>query len=133
MPENAVQHGEKPFKELVPFIRHADFGVAPYKMRKEDVYLAETSLKFLQYAYCRLPVVTPDLIPNTRGNLVGYSVMDEKDWRGTIAAALSLPKSDDYSAGIFGWDEVSARIVECLQSLAKKTNRTARKTSPEIA
>ncbi|MEM5581335.1 polysaccharide biosynthesis protein GumK [Roseibium sp. AS2] len=121
LPDNIVVHGEKPFRELVPYIRHADFGIAPYRMRKEDVYLAETSLKFLQYAYCRLPVLTPDLIPDKRGNLVGYSLDGEQDWPGKVAAALAMAKSESFGADILGWDEIAAGILDRAVAVAEKT------------
>lgn len=120
-PDNAIVHGEKPFRDLVPFLRYADFGIAPYRMRVEDVYLAETSLKFLQYAYCRLPVLTPDLIPDGRGNLIGYAVDGETDWRGKVAAALALPKSETFRDGIMGWDEVAAGMVDGVAGLSEQS------------
>jgi 2-beta-glucuronyltransferase len=116
VPSNVNDYGEKPFQDLVPYLKFADFGVAGYKMRKEDVYLAETSLKFLQYAYCRLPVLTPDLIPDARGNLVGYSVEGEKDWPGKIASALSLTKNPKFGDGILDWNEVASQIVESVRN-----------------
>lgn len=115
-PSNAIDYGERPFQDLVPYLKYADFGVAAYKMRKEDVYLAETSLKFLQYAYCQLPVLTPDLIPDARGNLIGYAVSGEKDWRGKVSEALSRPKKVEFAEGILGWDEVASRMVEIVRN-----------------
>ncbi len=110
-PQNVVEHGERPFADLVPFLRHADFGVAPYAMRPEDIYLAETSLKFLQYAYCRLPVLAPDLIPDRRGNIVGYSLKGEADWPGRVAAALHMERKSKFRDGIMTWKEVAERIA----------------------
>ncbi len=115
LPDNIVVHGEKPFRDLVPFIRHADFGIAPYRMSAADVYIAETSLKYLQYAYCGLPVITPGLVPDTRGNLIGYSVVGETDWPGKVAAALSLPREPQFRDGILDWTEVAAKMVSWVR------------------
>jgi 2-beta-glucuronyltransferase len=109
--KNVIDHGEQPFARIVPYLRHADFGIAPYRMRPEDVYLAETSLKLLQYAYCRLPVLLPDLIPDHRGNLVGYDVRQEADWRGKVDQALAMPKADNFRDGILSWDEVAGQLA----------------------
>lgn len=118
---NVVVHGEKPFLELLPYIKHADFGIAPYRMSAADVYIAETSLKYLQYAYCCLPVITPDLVPDTRGNLIGYSVTGEADWTGKVAAALSMSRKSSLREGILDWAEVAASIAMC----ARETTRVS--------
>jgi len=111
VPANVVDHGERPFTELIPYMKHADFGIAPYKMTMDDVYLAETSLKFQQYAYCGLPVLTPDLIPDLRGNLIGYSLDNEQDWKGKIETALAMGQGEKFKEGILTWAEVAEKIV----------------------
>jgi 2-beta-glucuronyltransferase len=115
-PANVIERGEKPFAELIPYMKHADFGIAPYRMSPEDVYLAETSLKFQQYAYCRLPVLAPDLIEDRRGNLISYSLDGETDWPDKIRAALTMEKSDRFQDGIVTWKEVAERILELAQA-----------------
>ncbi len=110
-PENVIDHGERPFEDLVPYIQHADFGVAPYRMRQDSLYLAETSLKFLQYAYCMLPVLTPDVIPGIRGNLIGYSLTAENDWPGKVRAALAMKKDPKFREGILSWSDVAALLI----------------------
>lgn len=115
-PKNVIEHGEKPFAELIPYMKHADFGIAPYRMSPKDVYLAETSLKFLQYAYCGLPVLTPDLIPDLRGNLIGYSLDDERNWKGKIETALAMGRSETFKEGILSWAEVAGKIVTLARS-----------------
>ncbi|WP_346900478.1 hypothetical protein [uncultured Roseibium sp.] len=97
-------------------MKHADFGIAPYKMTMDDVYLAETSLKFQQYAYCGLPVLAPDLIPDLRGNLIGYSLDDEQDWKGKIETALAMGRNEKFREGILSWGEVAGKIVTLAKS-----------------
>lgn len=123
VPANVVDYGERPFTELIPYMKHADFGIAPYKMTVDDVYLAETSLKFQQYAYCGLPVLTPDLIPDLRGNLIGYSLENERDWKGKIDTALAMGRSDKFKEGILSWAEVAGKIVELADGA--KANRAS--------
>lgn len=111
LPDNVVDHGEQSFSKIVPYIQHADFGLAPYALQPEDLYLGETSLKFLQYAYCRLPVLAPDVLADRRGNRIGYALHGEKDWSGKVAAALAMPKSDAFRADILDWAQVAARYA----------------------
>lgn len=116
VPANVIDYGERPFTELIPYMKHADFGIAPYKMTGDDVYLAETSLKFQQYAYCGLPVLAPDLIPDLRGNLIGYSRDDEQDWKGKIETALAMGRNEKFREGILSWGEVAGKIVTLAKS-----------------
>ena len=52
-------HGEMAFSSLLPYIKHADAGFAPYSARPGMDYLAESSLKLIQYSYARLPIIAP--------------------------------------------------------------------------
>ena len=56
---NVVFHGEVPFARLVPYLQHADVGLAPYEDRPDRNYFAESSLRQLQYRLCGLPMVLP--------------------------------------------------------------------------
>jgi 2-beta-glucuronyltransferase len=57
---NVVTHGELPFATIVPYIQHADAGVAPYRPAPNADYLSQSSMKMTQYTYCQLPIVAPD-------------------------------------------------------------------------
>jgi 2-beta-glucuronyltransferase len=109
---NIVVYGERDFESIVPYIRHADIGLAPYRLTPDEVYLAESSLKLSQYSYCRLPILLPDLIPYARPNGVAYRLDGETDWRGRIEAALLMPHSPGFSEGILTWSDVAARTFQ---------------------
>jgi 2-beta-glucuronyltransferase len=111
VPANINVHGEQSFETLAAYIRHADIGLAPYKVNSSEVYLAESSLKLLQYGYCMLPVVLPDIIPVSRGNEVTYSLDQPNDWRGIIDKALSAPHQRSYRLGILTWEDVARRTL----------------------
>lgn len=111
VPRNIRVHGEQSFETLAAYIRHADIGLAPYRVKSSEVYLAESSLKLLQYAYCRLPVLLPDIIPVSRGNEIAYSLDGENDWRAIIDVALAWPHSDSYRQGILTWDDVARQTL----------------------
>lgn len=111
VPANINVHGEKAFETLAAYIRHADIGLAPYKVNSSEVYLAESSLKLLQYGYCLLPVVLPDVIPVSRGNEVTYSLDHANDWRAVIDAALAVPRQRAFRLGILTWEDVARRTL----------------------
>jgi 2-beta-glucuronyltransferase len=56
---NIVGHGELPFSAVVPFVQHADIGLAPYNDIPGVEYQVHHSNRLLQYAYARLPSVGP--------------------------------------------------------------------------
>lgn len=111
VPANIQVHGEQSFETLAAYIRHADIGLAPYKVNTSEVYLAESSLKLLQYGYCMLPVVLPDIIPVSRGNEVTYSLDAANDWRAIIDTALGWPHDRSYRLGILSWEDVAAQTL----------------------
>ena len=69
--KNILFHGEMPFTETVPFIKHADVGLVCRKY-KEDFEMLSDSLKVLQYAYAGLPMVMPDYLDSSRNNVYFY-------------------------------------------------------------
>jgi 2-beta-glucuronyltransferase len=109
--ENIVVYGERDFESIVPYIRHADIGLAPYRLTADEVYLAESSLKLSQYSYCRLPILLPDLIPFSRANAVPYRLEGETEWRDKIDIALSMPHSPEFRDGILTWGNVAERTL----------------------
>lgn len=110
-PTNIRVHGEQSFETLAAYIRHADIGLAPYRVNSSEVYLAESSLKLLQYGYCCLPVLLPDIIPVSRGNEITYSLEGENDWRAIVDAALVLPHHQAFRDGILTWEDVARQTL----------------------
>lgn len=110
-PDNVTLHGEQSFRTVASHVRHADVGLAPYKMKSEEAYLAESSLKLLQYTYCRLPVILPDIIPATRGNEIGYATDGRNDWGAIMNRALSWPRATPLQSEILSWNEVARRTL----------------------
>jgi 2-beta-glucuronyltransferase len=111
VPANIRVHGEQSFETLAAYIRHADIGLAPYRVNSSEVYLAESSLKLLQYGYCRLPVLLPDIIPVSRGNEITYSLDGPNDWRAIIDKAFAWPHEEAYRDGILTWDDVARQTL----------------------
>lgn len=111
-PSNVTVYGERAFESIVPFLQHADFGIAPYRLTRDEVYLAESSLKLAQYSYCGLPILLPDLIPFTRANAVAYRLDGETAWREKIDMALAMQRSPAFSEGILTWDDVARQTLD---------------------
>lgn len=71
---NIRQYGERPYDEIVPYLKNADIGIAPYcSTQKETDYLSQSSLKLVQYTYCALPIVTPQFAALHRDHAFGYT------------------------------------------------------------
>lgn len=109
-PENVRVYGERPFDDIIPYIKFAAFGIAPYRLSERELYLVESSLKLQQYSYCTLPVLAPDVLDGGRDNLIGYRQDGEGDWAGKVSLAATLPHDPAWQDGILSWDEVAARI-----------------------
>ena len=108
---NVTVYGERAFESIVPFLQHADFGIAPYRLTKDEIYLAESSLKLAQYSYCGLPILLPDLIPFTRANAIAYRLDGEIAWREKIDMALAMRRSPAFREGILTWDDVAKQTL----------------------
>jgi 2-beta-glucuronyltransferase len=109
---NVTVYGERDFDSIVPFLQHADFGIAPYRLTKDEVYLAESSLKLAQYSYCGLPILLPDLIPFTRANAIAYRLDGETAWREKIDVALAMQHSPAFREGILTWEDVARQTLD---------------------
>lgn len=108
---NITIYGERDFESIVPYLQHADFGIAPYRLTADEVYLAESSLKLAQYSYCGLPILLPDLVPFARANGISYRLDGEAAWREKIDAALAMRRSPTFRDGIMTWDEVARQTL----------------------
>ena len=109
-PSNVKVYGERPFDEIIPYIKFADFGIAPYRLTEKELYLAASSLKMQQYSYCLLPILVPYLLTGTRDNLIAYRQNGEQDWADIVERALAAEKNPAWRAGILSWQEVAAQV-----------------------
>lgn len=116
-PANVIVHGELPFERTLPFIVHADVGLAPYREVEGADYLAQSSLKIQQYSYCGLPVLIARGMAMRAPNFVLYTPGANGDVPSAVAQALAMPKSPAYGAEIMGWDEVGDLLIEIIQEL----------------
>lgn len=103
---NVLTHGEKPFGQIIPYIQHADIGIAPYRPAPNADYLSQSSLKMIQYSYCRLPIVAPAFAAAGRDHVFSYDPANEE----TIVDAMKM-------AAAFDREKIGAPIVEDWQSM----------------
>lgn len=102
---NVIAHGEQPFATIVPFIRFADAGIAPYRAGADADYLSQSSLKMIQYSYCQLPIVAPGFASAGRAHVFGYDPADAASIRAAFAQACRLDRAAIQTDDILSWDE----------------------------
>lgn len=108
---NLTIHGEVPFAELVSRLRSADVGIAPYLDRPATHYVAQSSLKLIQYQYCRLPTVAPHFAAAGRPNVIGYDPGDPSSVIAAFTAALAMDRATLEPSTVMEWDRVIDRVL----------------------
>lgn len=112
---NARFHGEIPFASLVPWLQHADIGLAPYENRPNRNYFAESSLRQLQYLLCKLPIVLPAFAaPAPRPWHYRYDAARPESAGPAAVAALGCDRSAIRDDGVLDWHEVIARVLAAV-------------------
>lgn len=106
---NVLRHGEMPFAELVPFIKHADVGLHTL-VHKVGAESFTDSLKVLQYTYCRLPIVMPEFIRSDRPNAFYYTPGVDQTIGQALLAAQKMDRSSIPADEVRSSDEL-ARIL----------------------
>lgn len=102
---NIVVHGEVAFEAIVPYIKFADVGLAPYRQSEGADYLSQSSLKMIQYSYCRLPIVAPAFAAAGRSHVCAYRPGDAASTIDAFRRAQAFDRGAIETAGILGWEE----------------------------
>lgn len=104
--------GERPFAELVPYVKFADIGFAPYLARPGFEYQAEHSNRLPQYVYCGMASVVPEALCSAgRPHFLGYRTGDEASIRAAFEAARAFDRQAVPVESVLTWDELAARIA----------------------
>lgn len=112
---NARFHGEVPFHFLVPYLQHADIGLAPYADRPNRNYFAESSLRQLQYILCKLPIVLPTFAAlNPRHYHYLYDAHRPETAGPAARAALSCDRAAIVDDDVLDWQQVIRRVLELV-------------------
>jgi 2-beta-glucuronyltransferase len=108
---NLKAWGEQPFERLIPFVQHADVGLALYRPAERLDYLAESSLKNLQYQYCRLPMVTPAFAARGAHHVFPYDPAEPETLMEAFTAALAAGRAAEQPAAIRDWKHVAGEML----------------------
>lgn len=112
--KNVHVYDEMPFRELLPYVAHADIGIAPYLPSPSGAYLAESSLKLTQFAMLRRPAVCPHFAVGAARHRFGYTPGDADE----IATAIRLAQEDRFDADEprpLSWDDMVPRFLHPLE------------------
>jgi 2-beta-glucuronyltransferase len=107
---NVRQYDEMPFKATLPYLKYADFGIAAYRPQANSGYLAQSSLKLMQYEYLGLPAVCPDYAVGASPNRFGYAADDGAGIERAIGRALAHGRFAG-DANVLSWEEVAERLL----------------------
>lgn len=106
---NVKVYDEMPHQETLPYIKHADIGLAPYRATGLPAYLSDTSLKLMQYDFFALPAVCPHGIVGDYHSRFGYTPDDADSIATALAAALTAPRQTFRTP--LSWSAVVDRLL----------------------
>lgn len=106
---NVTVYPETPFKDTLPYLKHADAGVAPYAGDKAPAYLKHTSMKLMQYGHIGLPAICPATVAGEYRERFGYMPGSPESIAKAVKGALSLGRFD--GSHFLNWAEVTQRIL----------------------
>lgn len=109
---NVLAHGEVSFAAIVPYLKHADIGLAPYKDSPDAEYLSHSSLKLVQYTYCKLPIVAPHFAAIGRKHVMGYDAARIHDTiLPAFEAAIHYDRQTIDTSNVLNWEEFVDRML----------------------
>ena len=107
---NLTVYDEMPFQQTRPFIEHADVGVAPYAGSQVSHYLADTSLKLMQFAASGLPAICPRSVAGANTHRFGYDSSHPETALTALRAALAHGRFQPIIHA--GWQQVSRQLID---------------------
>lgn len=108
-PGNVQVYAEMKFEDTLRYIKHANFGVAPYRAQTVPNYLADTSMKLMQYDFFGLPAVCPHAAVGEHALRFGYEPGNALSIAAAIRGALAAPHRP--SQRHLSWAEVVDRLL----------------------
>jgi 2-beta-glucuronyltransferase len=92
-------------------VKHADIGLCTLQTHAPAAVSFTDSLKIIQYTYCGLPVVVPELLRSSRPNTFCYVPGQTASIRQALLAARHFDRSTVVTDGIRSWDEVAQELA----------------------
>jgi 2-beta-glucuronyltransferase len=121
--KNLTFYGEEAFDKIIPYLQHADIGLAPFRYSNGAEYLSQSSLKMIQYTYCQLPIVTPAFAASGRDHACSYELGDTRSMCDAFARAIRYDRSSIVCRGVPSWDDVLDQMLE--KAFATREERSA--------
>lgn len=106
--ENVSFHPELPFDEVVPYLRHATFGLLLFPAGYGSLGQGN---KVAQYSYCLLPILAPSHLEANRPNLCLFEPGDEESLGRALAEAERMPHSPSFAEGVTSAEELAALLA----------------------
>jgi 2-beta-glucuronyltransferase len=107
---NVEVYDHMPYDRTIRYIKHAHIGVAPYRAEAVPPYLADSSMKMMQYDFFGLPTVCPESVVGGYPGRFGYTPGNPNSIRAAIAQAHKAPHVR--SRNILSWSEVTDRLLQ---------------------
>ena len=108
---NVRQYGEMPFADTLPYLQHADVGLAPYLPGPAAEYLADSSLKLLQYGALGLPAVCPHFALDGSALRFGYEPARGESLVAAVRVAAEAPHQPQ---PVPDWDDVARQLMAAV-------------------
>lgn len=102
--------GERPYSDVVAYVRHADLGFAPYLVRAGFEYQAEHSNRLLQYVYCGLPSIVPEELSAGRPHYLGYRAGNGASIASTLKLAATFDRARVPRGEVIDWVQLALRL-----------------------
>jgi 2-beta-glucuronyltransferase len=105
---NVAFHPELPYDEVVPYLRHATFGLLLFPPGYASLGYGN---KVAQYSYCRLPIAAPTDLGAERPNICLFERGDTESLRRALLEAGQLPHSPAFAEGVMSAEELAAILA----------------------
>lgn len=128
---NVKVYDEMPHQQTLPYIKHADIGLAPYRAAGLPSYLSDTSLKLMQYDFFALPAVCPHGIVGDYRSRFGYTPGDADSIVAAINAALTAPRQTFRSP--LPWSAVVDRLLSPQDFVDAQVAEMSQSALPQAA
>jgi 2-beta-glucuronyltransferase len=123
--QNVKTHGEVPFNTLIPYLKHADIGLAPYRPAVNADYVSQSSLKMIQYTYCRLPIVAPAFAASGRDHVLPYDPTRPETIASAFQQAIIFNRSQIDPAQVRSWTDTVDEMMKAVTCRDQKTDSFA--------
>ncbi|MBD3404265.1 glucuronosyltransferase [candidate division GN15 bacterium] len=107
---NIHRYGELRHEETIPYIVHADIGLHTMQYSPGAESFTD-SLKVIQYAYCRLPIVTPEFLKSGRSNKFYYRPGDDSSIETALREAAGFDRQSIDTSQIRSWGDLVDEFI----------------------